>query len=366
MRLLDFLPVGLCLAQISAAAALPPPPNGPPSPPGPPGPPGPHPPHGPPGHSVCKNPPKRVEWRQLSAPQKKSYIKAVQCLTHKQAKSGIPGAINRYDDHQGVHMLQKPQIHWVGHFLLWHRYFVATYEKALRDECGYKGGQPYWDWSLDARPKDFNSMKPFDIDLFDPKTGFGGNGHRVVATPQQNRLNITGSTGGGCVKNGPFAPPNFMLHLPTTTGDHCLTRDFTPNLLNRFADPKLIDELMAQPDYTSVARTVEKEQNFIKLNVHASGHFGVGGILGTMGNAAESPGDPLFYFHHGNIDRIFWEWQQKDLKTRLNQVGGPIKPFDYSGQNVTLDFEINMGALAGNATLKDILNTEGGTLCYRY
>jgi len=41
-------------------------------------------------------------------------------------------------------------------------------------------------------------MKPFDIDLFDPKTGFGGNGHRVVATPQQNRLNITGSTGGGC------------------------------------------------------------------------------------------------------------------------------------------------------------------------
>jgi len=81
-----------------------------------------------------------------------------------------------------------------------------------------------------------------------------------------------------------------MLHLPTTTGDHCLTRDFTPNLLNRFADPKLIDELMAQPDYTSVARTVEKEQNFIKLNVHASGHFGVGGILGTMGNAAESPG----------------------------------------------------------------------------
>jgi hypothetical protein len=29
-----------------------------------------------------------------------------------------------------------------GHFILWHRYFVATYEKALRNECGYEGGQP--------------------------------------------------------------------------------------------------------------------------------------------------------------------------------------------------------------------------------
>lgn len=76
--------------------------------------------------------------------------------------------------------------------------------------------------------------------------------------------------------------------------------------------------------------------------------------------------DPLFYCHHGNIDRIFWTWQQKDLKARLNDVGGPITPFDYGGKNVTLDFEVNMGLLAGNATLKDLLNTEGGTLCYTY
>lgn len=55
-----------------------------------------------------------------------------------------------------------------------------------------------------------------------------------------------------------------------------------------------------------------------------------------------------------------------DLKTRLNQVGGPVLPFDYSGKNVTLDFNINMGKLAGNATLKNLLNTRGETLCYTY
>jgi len=66
------------------------------------------------------------------------------------------------------------------------------------------------------------------------------------------------------------------------------------------------------------------------------------------------------------LDHILWSWQQKDTRTRYNQVGGPIKPFDYSGQNVTLDFKINIGKLAGDATLKSLLNTQSGTLCYTY
>ena len=76
--------------------------------------------------------------------------------------------------------------------------------------------------------------------------------------------------------------------------------------------------------------------------------------------------DPLFYLHHGNLDHALWQWQQKDLPTRLNQVGGPVVPFDYHGPNVTLYFKINMGQLAGNATLKQLLDTESGVLCYTY
>ena len=81
--------------------------------------------------------------RQLSRSQKKSYIDSVLCLTHRNATSGIAKALNRFDDHEAVHNSQTPDIHWVDHFILWHRYFVATYEKALRTECGYSGGQPY-------------------------------------------------------------------------------------------------------------------------------------------------------------------------------------------------------------------------------
>jgi tyrosinase len=301
--------------------------------------------------------------RQLSIPQKRSYIDAVHCMTKKKAISGIAGAINRFDDHQAVHNSQTPNIHWVGHFILWHRYFVATYEKALREECGYKGAQPYWDWSLDAEPQNPTSTRIFDSEIWQPDTGFGGNGAYVEHTPLNNPFNISGGTGGGCVHNGPFTPDKFMVNYPTPG---CLKRDFIPTLINVWADRKLVQQVLDQPDYTGFARKVEGEATFAVPNIHGSGHFGVGGVLGTAGNAENSPGEPLFYLHHGNLDHLFWQWQQKDLKTRLHQVGGPIVPFDYSGVNVTLDFEVGLGKLAPNVQLEDLLDTTGGTLCYTY
>ncbi|KAF2437919.1 Di-copper centre-containing protein [Karstenula rhodostoma CBS 690.94] len=311
----------------------------------------------------CNNPPIRQEWRQLSNPQKKAYIDAVLCLTTQPAITNLPGALNHFDDHQAVHSAQTPSIHWVGHFILWHRYFVATFEKALRETCAYTGAQPYWDWSLDADPTDPSSTAPFSTAIFDPATGFGGNGLFVAPTPEQNPLNITGGTGGGCVADGPFAAPAFYVNIPTRD---CLRRDFIPWIMNSFADPALVAHVLAQPDYTSFARAVEGTPSFAATNIHGSGHFGVGGVLGQLGNAANSPADPLFYLHHGNLDHVLWKWQQQDLACRLNEVGGPVMPFDYAGVNVTLDFTVDMGPLAGSATLKDLLDTEGDTLCYTY
>jgi tyrosinase len=216
---------------------------------------------------------------------------------------------------------------------------------------------------LDADPSNPNSTRPFETSMFSASNGFGGNGLFIEATPAQNPLNITGHTGGGCVANGAFVPSAFMLNFPTRD---CLRRDFIPWIMNTFPDPKLVQNVLDQPDYTAFARAVEGLPSFDTPNIHGSGHFGIGGVLGTCGNAANSPGEPLFYLHHGNLDRVFWEWQQKDLKTRLSHVGGPITPFDYGGQNVTLDFEIGMGVLARNVTLKSLLDTKGGTLCYTY
>ncbi|KAL4911770.1 hypothetical protein BDW62DRAFT_217025 [Aspergillus aurantiobrunneus] len=312
---------------------------------------------------TCSNPPVRKEWRQLSADEKAEYLDVVQCLTDLDAKLGLEGVVNRFDDFQAVHSNQTPSIHWVGHFALWHRYFVATYEKYLRQECGYTGAQPYWDWSQDASTN-LTSTAIFETEIFDPDTGFGGNGAYVeVSDPADNPFNLTGRTGGGCVQSGPFTPDKFQLHH---AGGGCLKRDYIPWIMNSFAQQSLVDHVKSQPDYTSFARALENIPAFTEPNIHGSGHFGVGGVLGTISNQYESPGDPLFYLHHSNLDRILWEWQQQDPTTRLHQVGGPIEPMDYSGKNVTLDFIVNIGALAGNATLEQLLNINGDVLCYTF
>jgi len=247
--------------------------------------------------------------------------------------------------------------------LLWHRYFVDTYEKALR-ECGYTGGQPYWDYTLDADPQNLSSTRVYDSEIFQPDTGFGGNGVKVEPTPEQNFLNLTGGTGGGCVQTGPFTPDKFMVNYPGPPS--CLRRDFMPPLLNTWADPKLEKAQLEAPDFVTFDRTMQGSKTVFAPNIHGSGHFGVGGVLGQAGDPANSPGEPLFYLHHANLDRIYWRWQQQDLDTRLREVGGPIVAEDYLGKNVTLDFEVNIGKLAPSRKLEDLMHIQEGPFCYTY
>lgn len=83
-----------------------------------------------------------------------------------------------------------------------------------------------------------------------------------------------------------------------------------------------------------------------------------------------SPGDPLFYLHHGMIDRTWWIWQLLDTKTRTGEKGiagtgtflnTPPSP------DTTLDTPIDLGYAAGPAvTMRDLMSTTDGPLCYIY
>ncbi|XHG06210.1 hypothetical protein AWENTII_009414 [Aspergillus wentii] len=126
--------------------------------------------------------------------------------------------------------------------------------------------------------------------------------------------------------------------------------------MNAFAQQSLVDHVQSQPDYTSFARAVENIPNFSQPNIHGSEDFGSGGVLGTLGNQAQSPGGEYTYA----------SFQQKDLPSRFHQVGGPVQPFDYSGVNVALDFKVDIGNLAPNLTLQQLLKPQGDVLCYDY
>ena len=104
--------------------------------------------------------------------------------------------------------------HVSGLLLPWHRQFVWPYEQAIRNECGYQGYLPYWDW---AKYADDQAKAP----IWDGgPTGFGGNGVNVPhSATTQSLPDIPGpfyiarqaGTGGGCVMDGAFA--NWTLTL---------------------------------------------------------------------------------------------------------------------------------------------------------
>lgn len=145
----------------------------------------------------------------------------------------------------------------------------------------------YWDWSLDVSLDNSSSVSVFSGPVFDPETGFGGNGVYVESTDTNNPYNLTGRTGGGCLEDGPFTQDQFTVNVPNP---HCLTRDFVPTIMNVWAQQSLVDKVLSTSDYTEFARAIENVPSFDQPNIHGSGHFGIGGALGTMGDAYNSPG----------------------------------------------------------------------------
>lgn len=105
-----------------------------------------------------------------------------------------------------------------------------------------------------------------------------------------------------------------------------------------------------------------------------------------MLNGAGSPGDPLFFLHHTNLDRLWWEWQSADLSTRLTDMTGPNIPtysflaqneftypsaalIDYDGDpgNVTtLNHTLWMANVIPNATIGDVMDLGGDLICAEY
>ncbi|KAH7348468.1 hypothetical protein BKA65DRAFT_261082 [Rhexocercosporidium sp. MPI-PUGE-AT-0058] len=341
-------------------------------------------------HSKCTvaNAVKRREWGDLSAPDKKKYIAAVLCLQSKPSKtppSIAPGARSRYDDFVLVHIQQTFSIHSTGNFLSWHRYFVWAYETALREECGYKGYQPYWNWGRYA-------SDPINSPLFDGSdTSLSGNGlytnHTGVIIPGAPPPFdvIPPGVGGGCVTTGPFK--NMSVNLgplaasisdvpPNPQADglgynpRCLRRDVNPNS-SAVTATNYTYSLITEPLHADIYwfQTVMQGQfPEGKWGVHAGGHFTIGGDPG--GDFFTSPGDPAFFLHHGMIDRVWWIWQTQNLPARLKAVSGTITfANEPPSRNATLNDDVDLGLIAPPVKLGSLLNTMGGLggeFCYIY
>lgn len=126
----------------------------------------------------------------------------------------------------------------------------------------------------------------------------------------------------------------------------CLKRDFTDYALQHYANETSVLTLLRDMDNIWDFETLmEGAEGVPELGVHGGGHYAIGGDPGR--DVYLSPGDPIFWSHHANIDRVWWMWQMLDPETRAGNVStaisGPLTFF-------------NETAPYGNGTLTDLQN----------
>lgn len=87
-----------------------------------------------------------------------------------------------------------------------------------------------------------------------------------------------------------------------------------------------------------------------------------------MQEVSFSPGDPLFYMHHGFIDRNYWVWQNADTAERYTQLGGYTTQTEPSTGWVetTLEYSLTSLGIMPAVPISEVMNTQGGYLCYKY
>ncbi|CAI4217905.1 unnamed protein product [Parascedosporium putredinis] len=234
----------------------------------------------------------RKEWRNMPAEMRIGYVSALQCLMESESEyPDVDGAKTAFDDFAVLHYNLTPFVHNSATFLTFHRYYIHTLEEQMRNKCGYTGDFPYWEWGLDCD---------------DPQHG------------------------GGCVMKGPFS--NYTVNLgPSTTADplaynpRCIKRNLNGAICKQNASLRnTTTTILDSPDIELFQAIVQGDMRYpeargLGMAVHGGGHFTIGGDPG--GDFYFSPLEPAFFQHHGQIDRMYFVWQNLDWETRQNIAG---------------------------------------------
>ena len=143
---------------------------------------------------------------------------------------------------------------------------------------------------------------------------------------------IPAATGGGCVYGGPFTdyvvnlgPASYQPKFGDGSGleynPRCLKRDVSLDFA-KTTKPTDVVALIGGND------NLEAFSAFLELRngLHAGGHFTIGGDPGN--DPFVSAGDPIFYQHHAQIDRLWTIWQALDPKARFGKVFGTSIAFN--------------------------------------
>lgn len=165
--------------------------------------------------------------------------------------------------------------------------------------------------------------------------------------------------------------PGGLLKNPRADGlgynPRCLRRDISLQAANATSDAEVVRLIKNYKDIASFQAEYQGAFAEGRMGVHTGGHYTIGGDAGS--DFYNSPADPAFFPHHAMVDRVWWIWQNLDLKTRERALaGGAGSIGDANAKNATLDDALVMGPYVDypNVTIGDAMSTIGGPFCYIY
>jgi tyrosinase len=178
----------------------------------------------------------RTEWRQYSASDRLAFMTAIKCLMKKPPSGKFSPAANRYEDLVRLHQQFMPNIHNNAKFLVWHRYFLWTYEQVLRAECGFNRNFPWWDETKDAG----NFAKS---DMFTNTNYFGH-----LPLPQ----------GGNpvCIASGSFSGLTCHIGPGQSNTAHCLSRGVDESMTSQ-CNSAFVNTCNARSSYSDMESCIE-------------------------------------------------------------------------------------------------------------
>ncbi|KAF7441872.1 tyrosinase central domain protein [Pyrenophora tritici-repentis] len=253
----------------------------------------------------------------------------------------------------------------------------------LREECGYKGHLPYWNWAHYAHdPTSGPLLDGSDTSLSGDGSYLPGRNYSCIgSTTEGCQVRLYPGSGGGCVTSGPFkdwtinmGPRGSLMNeylKPNPQADgmgynpRCLRRDINRVAANATNDFEVSSLIKGNKDIANFQDDCQGRFEQGLMGVHAAGHYQIGGDAGS--DIYNSPADPTFFLHHGMIDRVWWTWQNFDIESRQYAIAGQTL-LGGGGRNGTLDDIISLGDYVGapNITVREAMNTLDGPFCYIY
>ncbi|MFZ6759364.1 tyrosinase family protein [Undibacterium sp. Ji50W] len=172
--------------------------------------------------------------------------------------------------------------HHVPKFLPWHRAHLLAFENALRTIPGCANVTlPYWDFSeLTKSPAELPAI----------------------------------------LNQAPFASYTVPSSAPTSPniGGFVTSRYTAAQIATNFTDYSVLadlDRAAQQTSFEAYNGYIDRKPNNTAIAAHDGGHVSIGS---TMANQSIAAFDPIFWFYHCNLDRLYWEWQQNMHATTLN------------------------------------------------